>query len=330
MTWLKTLSGVTMSSTSSLHHLSEPALLIRVENFIIDIMMHGFQESFKPVLKALLEQFEHIYDVDHHYSDYNAVFVELKLEIDLMRYDPFCNPNADDYDFVLQLKLEQLKEFEKQIKDRKSRVQNELHQFSLQEKNNTESLEDYVGKLFHHYSKLLMVRVDLAYKNDSKGQINIEQFYKHFEKMRNRLSNKDTCFQHLHGYAWALEQSTENNGGYHVHLLLIYDGTKVQKGSYYAQCIGDKWQEITQGHGCYFNPHSKEYIHKLRMAGCEIGLGIVSRDRVGDWERLLSVLNYLTLPEKDSQRLRVKAIKDMQTFGHGEFENTKRRRLKIT
>lgn len=317
-----------MTSISSRNHLSEPAILIRVENFIIDIMMHGFQESFKPYFKELLEQFDQVQDFDFQYVDYNAVFFELKILIDSMRYDPYCNPNADNYDFVFKFSLEQLKEFEEQIKDRKSRVQNELHQFSLQEKNNTESLEDYVGKLFDHYSKLLIVRVDLAYKNDSKGQLNIELFYKHFEKMRNRLSNKNTCFQHLHGYAWALEQSTENNGGYHAHLLLIYDGTKVQKGSYYAQCIGEKWQEITQGHGCYFNPHSKEYIHKLRMAGCEIGLGMVTRDSAGDWERLLSVIHYLTLPEKDIQRLRVKAIKDMQTFGHGEFENTKRRGIR--
>ena len=64
------------------------------------------------------------------------------------------------------------------------------------------------------------------------------------------------------------------------------------------------------------------------MAGCEIGLGMVTRDKEGDWERLVSVINYLTLPEKDIQRLRVKAIKDMQTFGHGEFENTKRRGIK--
>lgn len=317
-----------MSSTSSLNHLSEPALLIRVENFIIDIMMHGFEESFKPYFKELLEQFDQIQDFDYQYSDYNAVFIGLKSEIDLMRYDPYCNPNADNYDFVLQLSLEQLKEFEKQIKASKRRIYDQLYQFAQQEKNNTENLEDYIGKLFHHYSKLLIVRVDLAYRNDAKGQINIEKFYKHFEKMRNRLSNKDTCFEHLHGYAWALEQSTENNGGYHAHSLLIYDGTKVQNGSTYAQRAGEKWQEITQGHGCYFNPHSKEYIHKLRMAGCEIGLGMVTRDREGDWERLLSVINYLTLPEKDTQRLRVKAIKDMQTFGHGEFENSKRRGIK--
>lgn len=52
-----------------------------------------------------------------------------------------------------------------------------------------------------------------------------------------------------------------------------------------------------------FNPHDREYIHKLKMAGCEIGIGMVSRDRDGDWERLLPVISYLTLPEKDMQRL---------------------------
>lgn len=317
-----------MTSTPSFNRLSEPAILIAVERFISEIMMNGFEESFKPTFKELLEQFDQVYDIDFEYSDYNAVFVGLKSEIDLMRYNPSCNPNADNYDFVLKFDSEQLKDFEQQIRNYKRRINDELRQFYLQELENKKSLEAYISKLFHHYSKLLIVRVDLAYRNDSKGQINIEQFYKHFETMRNRLSNKDTCFENLHGYAWALEQSTENNGGYHVHMLLIYDGTKVQNGSYYAQCIGEKWEQITQGHGCYFNPHDREYIHKLKMAGCEIGIGMVSRDREGDWERLLHVISYLTLPEKDMQRLRVKAIKNMQTFRHGEFENTKRRGIK--
>lgn len=317
-----------MTSTSSLICLSEPTILIVVERFISDIMENGFEESFKPTFKELLEQFDQVYDIDFEYSDYNAVFVGVKSEIDLMRYNPSCNPNADNYDFVLKFNSEQLKDFEQQIRNRKRRINDELHQFYLQELENKKSLEAYIGKLFHHYSKLLIVRVDLAYRNDSKGQINIEQFYKHFETMRNRLSNKDTCFENLHGYAWALEQSTENNGGYHVHMLLIYDGTKVQNGFYYAQCVGEKWEQITQGHGCYFNPHAREYIHKLKMAGCEIGIGMVSRNRDGDWERLLPVIHYLTLPEKDMQRLRVKAIKNMQTFRHGEFENTKRRGIK--
>lgn len=129
---LNTFLGGIMPSTPSFNRLSEPALLIRVENFISDIMMNGFEESFKPALKGLLEQFDQIYDVDYHYSDYNAVFVELKSHIDLMRYDPFSNPNADNYDFVLQFNSEQLKDFEQQIKNRKGRINDELHQFYLQ------------------------------------------------------------------------------------------------------------------------------------------------------------------------------------------------------
>lgn len=308
--------------------LSEPAILIAVENFIIDIMINGFEKSSKSTFKELLELFDQIQDFDYQYKDYNALFFELKIQIDSIRYDPYCNPNADNYDFVLKFDSEQLKAFEQQIKSGKRRINDDMYQFFQQERDNNKSLETYMKKLFQHYSKLLIVRVDIAYRNDSKYQINIEQFYKHFEKMRNRLSNKDTCFEHLHGYAWALEQSTENNGGYHAHLLLIYDGAKVQSGSYYAQCVGEKWAQITQGHGCYFNLHNRKYIHELKMAGCEIGIGMVSRDKEGDWERLLSVINYLTLPEKDTQRLRVKAIKEMQTFGHGHFENSKRRGIK--
>ena len=140
------------------------------------------------------------------------------------------------------------------------------------------------------------------------------------------LSNQDTFFSNLHGYSWAIEQGKER--GYHVHLLLMYDGTKVQNGSYYAQRVGEKWQEITQGHGSYFNLHSKDYIHKLRMAGCDIGIGMVSRNNEGDWERVVTVIEYLTDPAKDEQRLRVKCFRNMQTFGKGQFENSKRRGIK--
>lgn len=323
-----TFLGGLMTLTPSFNHLSEPAILIRVENFITDIMVNGFEESFKPALKELLEQFDQIYDVDYRYSDYNAVFIELKSQIDLMRYDPFSNPNADNYDFVLKFNLEHLKDFEQQIKNCKSRIVDELNQFVLQEKNNTESLENYVKELFHHYSKLLIVRVDLAYRNDSKSQINIEQFYRHFETMRNRLSNKDTCFENLQGYAWAIEQSREGDCGYHVHLLLIYNATKHRKGSYFAQEVGEKWMSITRGHGCYFNPHNKQYIHQLKSRGCKIGLGTISRNVEGDWERLLSVVPYLTDPTKDHQRLRVKVDKNMQTFGKGQFVISARRGIR--
>lgn len=304
---------------------SETEILFAVENFVINIHLAGFNHAQKQEFKELLELFETIYNPDYYYSDYITAFITLKLYIDQIRYDLLV-PQVDNYDFVLDFDDEQLAFYEKMLKMLKGEIERDLHQFRLQEKDNTESLKEYVEQIFNHHTKVLMVRVDLGYLNDSKEQITVEQFYRHFEVMRNRLSNQDTFFSNLHGYSWAIEQGRER--GYHVHLLLMYDGTKVQNGSYYAQRVGEKWQHITQGHGSYFNLHSKDYINKLRMAGCDIGIGMVSRNNEGDWERVVTVIEYLTDSAKDEQRLRVKCFRNMQTFGKGLFENSKRRGIK--
>ncbi|AYA69808.1 inovirus Gp2 family protein [Acinetobacter sp. WCHA55] len=304
---------------------SETEILFAVENFVINIHLAGFNHAQKPEFKELLELFDTIYDIDYCYNDYISAFVILKSDIDQIRFDPLVI-QIDSYDFVLEFNDEQLAFYEKMLKMLKGEIERDLHQFRLQEKDNTDSLKEYVEQIFNHHTKVLIVRVDLGYLNDSKEQITVEQFYRHFEVMRNRLSNQDTFFSNLHGYSWAIEQGRER--GYHVHLLLMYDGTKVQNGSYYAQRVGEKWQQITQGYGSYFNLHSKDYINKLRMAGCDIGIGMVSRNNEDDWERVVTVVEYLTDPAKDEQRLRVKCFRNMQTFGKGQFENSKRRGIK--
>lgn len=317
--------GATMTNTPNINSYSENEILFAVENFINNVFMTGLKQSHKQELKTLLEQFDTIYDIDHYYSDYIAAFNKLKFFIQQNHFD-WSITQVNNYDFVMDFKDEQLEFYEQMLKMLKGEIEQDLHQFRVQERNNKASLLEYVEELFNHYSKLLIVRVDLGYLNDSKQQVNIDQFYRHLEIMRNRLSNQDTFFRNLHGYSWAIEQGKER--GYHVHLLLIYDGTKVQNGSYYAQRVGEKWQEITQGMGSYFNLHNREYIHELRMAGCDIGIGMVSRNNEGDWERLLTVIEYLVDPAKDVQRLRVKCLKNMQTFGHGQFEKTKRRGIR--
>jgi hypothetical protein len=304
---------------------SETEILFAVENFISSILVYGFKPELKPEFKQLLELFDGIYNIDHYYFDYVDAFIRLKMMMDEVRHDKIANP-ADNYDFVLNFDDEQLAFYDKIIKLYKGDIQRDLYQFWKQEEKNKASLFKYVDSFFNHYTKLLIVRVDLGYLNESKQQIDIRQFYSDFEVMRNRISNQDTIFNHLHGYAWALEQAKDR--GYHVHLLLIYDGAKVQSDSFYAQRVGETWQQITKGHGSYFNLHSGEYIHELRMAGCDIGLGMLSRKNEGDWDRLVQVIEYLTDSTKDAQRLRVKLEKNMNAFGKGQFENTKRRGIR--
>lgn len=303
---------------------SETQILFAIESFIIDIFIMGLKQTHLPLFKELLELFEPIYNMDYHYCDYISVFISLKLVVDQMRYDQL-NEYLDNYDFVLKLDEQQLIYFEMIVRSNKNKVEHDLYQFELQELENSKRLEEYAESFFNHYSKLLIVRVDLGYTNESKNHIDINSFYKHFEIMRNRLSNKDTFFEHLQGYAWAIEQGKSR--GYHVHLLLIYNGAKVQNGSYYAQRTGETWKKITKGDGSYFNLNSNEYKNKLRVSGCDVGLGLISRKNEGDWELFVAVISYLTLVREDKiiQRLRVKIDKGMRTFHTGRFKIKKRR-----
>ncbi len=188
------MSITTLNATSY----SETEILFAVENFVINIHLVGFNHSQKQECKELLELFNTIYDIDYCYSDYISAFILLKLDIDQIRFDPVVT-QLDSYDFVLEFNDEQLAFYEKMLKMLKGEIERDLHQFRLQEKDNTESLKEYVEQIFNHHTKVLIVRVDLGYLNDSKEQITVEQFYQHFEIMRNRLSNQDTFFSNLHG-----------------------------------------------------------------------------------------------------------------------------------
>jgi len=117
------------------------------------------------------------------------------------------------------------------------------NQFQKQKQDNRLSLEGYLSCLFDHYAKLLVVRVDLGYLKEKIDKVDIYEFNDHINHLRDLIGNKKTCFEHLEGHAWTIEQGFDR--GFHCHLLLIYQGNKRQKDTYLGQKVGEKWQEIT-------------------------------------------------------------------------------------
>lgn len=87
--------------------LSETTILFAVENLILNICIHGIHHIPKSELVYLLTQFDKIYYADYTYMDYINVFVALKADIDLIRYNELLNPNSENYDFVLNFSNEQ-------------------------------------------------------------------------------------------------------------------------------------------------------------------------------------------------------------------------------
>lgn len=192
-----------------------------------------------------------------------------------------------------------------------------------QEKINTKKLVIYMNQMLNHYSRLLIVRVDLGYSKNTIHLVSIETFHKHLKKLRELIGKTESCFQELEGNVIALEQGHDR--GYHVHLLLMFDGSKRCKDTYIGQLVGEKWQNITSGVGSYYNCNNLQYKKKQEDLG-RLGIGMIHRRNPKEVHNAIRASLYLTQPDKENQHLRVK-LRKMKTFTHGIYETAKRRSL---
>ena len=164
----------------------------------------------------------------------------------------------------------------------------------------------------------------------------IEMFNLHVLRLRKRISQKHTCFKNLKFNAWCLEQAPK--GSYHVHLILIYDGSTSTYDCILARWVGRVWMdEITEGLGYYWNCHTCKHADEdLESDGSSMvnnsstqeeknykylnGLGMIKRKDPIGLERLKAVYGYLAriTAKKIDQRLRVR-VKGMRIFGCSSY-----------
>ena len=310
------------------HTLHEPKLLIEIESFTKRIIDNGLKRKDLPELIRLLDGFELIYSCNHSYTDYAGLFEFLANN----SFYTFQQMRDGRYTYISLLEIDDrlLEYFCMQFQVHKPKVLSDLRQYKCRVKNRLERLRILTEGLFEHYSRILVVRVDLKYRTCNQHLVNIEMFYEHVQMLCSRMANKNKCFENLQAYAWCLEQAPL--GGYHVHLYLIYNGSKCTYDAKLARWVGRIWMdEITEGHGSYWNCHTGKGADEDQDDGTEVGdrinieeksnkylngLGMIVRVDPRGKERLAAVYGYLAriTDEKLEQRLRVK-IKGMRTFG---------------
>ncbi len=196
--------------------------------------------------------------------------------------------------------------------------------FAFQEQRNSQSLLNYLDYFTKKYSRLLIVRVDLKIKLEFAHAVDVEAFNDFMNDIREDLGRKRGCFEHLRGYAWAIEQGVDN-GSLHCHLLLIYNGDKRQKDWFLGEAIGKRWLEITEGVGWYNNGNTPERKRAYERQGT-LGIGMIHRNSPLEVHNAIYAALYLTRPDKYEQRLKAK-LPNMRTFGHGTYRTKKRRGL---
>jgi len=240
----------------------------------------------------------------HPYVD---VFIQNARKIERHKYDGsypcFANMQDSISQFVHDVKQAMMSPDFKKL----------LYKARRRSANNTIGLRRYIDYLFTCYARLLVLRVDLEYQSGNVIHNEQDMLIKYQEASNDRkhffnnmASNK--LFKHLIGTAWTLEYGVET--GFHYHMLLIYDGSKVREDETLAFWVGKYWScNITEGRGRDFNCNAKKDEYD------ELGIGMINYyDKV-----LREGLNHATDYLTKINHLAHNMIPDgCKSFGRGE------------
>lgn len=153
-------------------------------------------------------------------------------------------------------------------------------------------LFEHQDKLFEHYSKLLMLRIDFAYRKES------ETFK--FADTNNLAADMTWLTERcreipgLVGYSWVMEDGEEHR--LHVHAAFYVNGQRHRKIWTFWERIKQLWEDITESEGY---AHHCEPKRHYRVQGEKVVAFSDTRGREG----MQYILSYLGKQSQRTERL---------------------------
>lgn len=189
--------------------------------------------------------------------------------------------------------------FEKtQEKSYKQKVQNRLDK-SRNQKNKANKL---FSNLFSIFSKLLIIRVDLAIHPEN--EVNLDYIKACMEKFLKSLHYPKDGIPHIEGFIWKLEFGALK--GHHFHCIFIMNGNQYKQDSHYAQQLGELWKKVTNGKGIYHNCNSSKSKYR------KLAIGTISHDDDAARSNIELMIDYIV---KTDQFIIEKTLTKYRTFG---------------
>lgn len=261
--------------------------------------------------KELVSLLKRIGEVKLFQSEFELhPYIELMFDInDNYLLQPKCilltshlRTNAEEY-------VEQVNEIVDMIRScvKSKEMAREVKNYQRGALKNYESAGLYVRGLFRRHAKIMIVRIDLSY---AKGvEVDIDTAQKHRDRLFSN-ARKNKIFKEMIGFIWKMEFGILK--GYHHHVILFFDGSKVREDVTYAKMVGEYWKyKITNGDGLYYNCNAV----KNKYSKCGIGL-LTHRDK-DKMQGLDEAVKYLTITDKF---IKIKMSGIRRTFGKGQVK----------
>lgn len=179
-----------------------------------------------------------------------------------------------------------------------------------------DSTKDYLDALQDKYSKLNVIRVDLAYTKPYSDDITLDDANDEFNRMLNNRRN-NSIFKDQVGYT--VKKEYTKNKGVHFHTYFFFDGQKVKNDVNKAMQIGKYWKEqITKKKGSYHNCNfNSDEVYGERNA-----TGMLDHRDSDRRKKLDEAISYLS--KDDHQDLApVKSNKKDRAFVRGTIPKSK-------
>jgi hypothetical protein len=137
---------------------------------------------------------------------------------------------------------------------RASSFRSEIEKQERAVRKNWANLRRFLNELFRRHSKLAVIRDDLGYGHDP---MDVGTFWMppSDKVVKGDLARIIRFIRReipaLVGYVWKVEYGAAK--GHHCHLMLFLDGHQVREDVSWGRLVGEKWREITEGRGTYWN-----------------------------------------------------------------------------
>lgn len=306
----------------------EAEALIQIEGFVARVLRgNGQAYEFKKNSAEFTETrlgkaLRHIYplsilfDSKHFYSEKPSLFLRACLQArsmsELKLFKAVRDPKAVDvrYAETMNLVIELIRKgateewFKRGGSNRR-----------YQQRCNGMKAARYVADVLRHKAKTEIVRLDAGYVGGETASVSIVQAHSDFHDLIGLLE-WHPAFKHLIGYMWSIEQG-EDGKGYHMHLVLFFDGSKVCRDIAIGNFIGrELWvRRVSRGRGNFYNCNMHKQKYKY------VGIGTIHRNNEEQCRNAVRCLQYLPkggeFLDRDDQYLRIKHLAKMHTFDTG-------------
>ncbi len=304
--------------------ISQAESSFKIDQLVDDVLRRGGQayisqsHSDRPYRKSILgmdldylSQMLALFDgrVDYDYSENLELFIDachdIRLEHNGDRYtcpDPEANRSFLSDPETMNLLVERIRELSKQ-EGYQRRARDRRYQAKRQE----EEVRALVQKVTDRYSKTLVLRLNLYYREPARQRLTIEQVFEDMNRLA-RARRTNPIFQHLVASITRVEQGEDR--GFHLHTAFFFNGSEVFRQFIMAERIGELWCEITQGRG-YWHDSALEWLKRGGDGSCgkkgkrsKRGTGMFSRRDAEGRHAVAELMIYLV--EDKGQHLRIR------------------------